>query len=317
VVDGNRLSRDRKLKPHQNDDDIPVLFRDSSGNSVRCWSAYYNEPSSRYSISINRSGLYVNFNPSKIVNGATADPLTDMVKVANVSKDVARRVNEFGVKFNLADAEVSRADLAKNKRLKPISVYRPAFEIMRGKRMKEAMYKDGYRMGNKHNQAVFYDKSAEARLEEKNIIRCEPRFLTKQAVMRTLGVRTFTDFCKMDNQHIDTTYRDFLMGNVFSITRAGEQLQMDYQNNVELLKHLKSAGKNSVMRWLLVIGIFEIIEKHGSVQVIFDIMRDAGFTRQAIDNNRKMIYELCSMSNATNKVTVTSLMNELYTAFAA
>lgn len=317
VIDGSRLSRDRKLKPHQDDDDIPVLFRDKSGNPIRCWSAYYNEPNSRYSISITNSGLYVNYNPSKIVGSALAEPLTDMARVVEVSNDVARRINDFGVNFNLLDAEVSRADLAKNKKLQPISVYRPVFEIMKGARMKEAMYQDGFRIGNKQSQVVFYDKSVESRLQEKNIIRCEPRFLTKQSVNRQLGVRTFTDFCKMDNVHIDSTYKSFLSGNVFSLTRAGEQLQIDYQNNVELLRTLKSSGRNAVMKWLIAIGIFDIIERHGSVQVIFDIMNDAGFSRQAVNNNKQMIYDLCSMADTTKRVTITTLMHELYTAFAA
>jgi hypothetical protein len=123
---------------------------------------------------------------------------------------------------------------------------------------------------------------------------------------------------KSDNKHLTGIYNRFITDKLFS-DKVGYQSALDFENEVDKLKHFKDMGRNAVMKYLLCNSLEDFILKFGKIDVLFDIMAKAGFNRSSISRERQNILKLLQYAEVSDKadVTIVELINELKTRFAS
>lgn len=200
-----------------------------------------------YSLDINKYGLAVNFNPSKITH--PYELLSDAKAVSDIALKIERELKDLGVSVSLHDANISRLDLAKQTLMpRTVSHYAPAFDTMRLKGVKSNRVNYGaetFSMRNNHTEICFYDKLKELNPEilPSNLMRCEARYRKTDAVSRYVGTKTLNELLKINTDGWLNAYESYMLKRVF--TSHPEQLVFDFAKLDALIKHLITETENT------------------------------------------------------------------------
>lgn len=280
--------------------------------NMRANSVYFNHE--LFNFTVNRTGAQIIFNPSKILH--PYELVTDFKEVQKVSNRINDLLKQNSILLNLDNCTMSRIDLAKQQIMsKSIYSYRPAFDFMKGKRMKNTGYEGGYRWGNNTHEVTMYDKGTESNLPISNLERCEAKFKKTKFVQNKTGFLNYGQLFKSDNQYINSVYNNYLDSTIFR-NNVGHQLVLDFQTELDKLIHFKSSGRNAVLKFLASSNLTALINKFGSIEVIFDLMKEAGFDKASISRERKNIKDLLPYGEIT-QINVNTLIHELRQTFAA
>ena len=317
VNDKSVLDVNRDLKAGQKDEDLPLLFVDKKGEPMYGMKAKHigKNQNLPYFASINKIGLSVQFNPSKIIHPYQL--LTDVNLISSISDQIESELYDIGIKFNPSDCGISRMDLAKQDLMsRDLTSYRTAYEFMDGKRMKSKGYETGYLFENGNHEVCFYDKGIESKIKDaEGLLRVEPRFKDNDLIRKRLGYNTFADFLKSDANEWNEHYKKYLNEKIFRKSKQGYIL--DFNTELETLKSLKERGNNSVTDYLLIVGIDLILLQFGSMDFLFDLMKKAGYHRNYIRTTKTKIQSLMTSHSKGKIVSISTLINELQQKFAA
>lgn len=315
IKDVNKLGQNRNIKQGISEDEsLPVLVVNNGDEHeyIRANSLFYN--TDFYNVSVNKIGLQVAFNPSKVLHQYE---LAGIKEAKQVVAAVQKNMSEAGILFEPLRCSVSRLDLAKQ--IVPersINAYVPAFAFLRGKRMKGVQYESGYRWGNKQHENTIYDKSIESNLPFPNLLRNEVKTKTTAATKRMTGIHTLSNIYDASDTHLTSFYNEYLNTKLFKGT-IQTQMIIDFDSEVHRLVTLKKQGRNALLKFLAATGIHQIVRMAGTPEIIFEIMKQAGYSRKQIAQERKTtIKDLLSFSDLTD-VDVKVLIHELKTMFAA
>lgn len=313
------MGQNRRIIQGKTEEESRVLGINKPGGQIemlRADNIYYNEKD-LYQCTIDNRGIAVTFNPSKIRH--PYELVTDTKEVKRVGDMINKRLTENGILLNFDTAIVSRLDLTKQDILpRGFSTYIQAFSMLKGKRMKKTNWSTGYRWGNGNCEVQSYDKGIESKLPINNLIRFEDKFKHTDVVQKICGFNNYGDVLKSDNKHLTGIYNRFITDKLFS-DKVGYQSALDFENEVDKLKHFKDMGRNAVMKYLLCNSLEDFILKFGKIDVLFDIMAKAGFNRSSISRERQNILKLLQYAEVSDKadVTIVELINELKTRFAS
>lgn len=315
VKDISIFSQNRNIPQGKQESDLPVIFIENGHNgfTVQANGLGYNEVNGLYNTSINRVGIQVIFNPSKVLHQYE---LSDVNQAKKVVQAVQKNLNEKGIMLNMENATISRIDLAKQNFMERNNeTYAPAFTFLKGKKMKAVQYDFGYRWGNKQHENTIYDKSIESKLQTPNLLRNEVKFKTTRSTQKTTGIHNLTQLYEAGTPYLTQVYNEYLNTKLFR-NQIESQMVIDFDTEVQILSNFKNQGRNAVFNWLSVKGI-EYFVKMGSLESIFKIMKEAGFTRQQIHKERTKVLGLLSASMDTTIIDVKTLISELKQTFAA
>ena len=314
------LGQNRNIPQGKTEDELPVLGIDTGFGHmemIRANSVYFNDETGVFNFSVNRTGAQVIFNPSKVLHPVNL--VTDLKEVKKVGDIITRRLHDQGINLNLDSANVSRLDLAKQDIMtRGIYTYSPAFAFMRGKRMTSTGYKDGYRWGNKQHEATAYDKGIESNLPIENLMRLESKFKNTKTVQKRSAFKNYGDILHADRIHLTDIYNRYLNDVLFS-RNVSYQTAINFEQEVEKLKHFKAIGRSAVSKYLVCNSINSLIIQYGTIDVLFDIMAKAGFSKSQISKERQNILELMQYngSGQVSELSIPALINELKLCFAA
>jgi hypothetical protein len=295
--------------------DLPVLYIDTGygHKQIQANSLYFNHPDF-YSTSVNQTGIQVIFNPSKILHPYK---LASLLETNEVIKAVEKDLIKNGILLNIDSMMISRIDLAKqNLMIRDNLAYAPAFKFMNGKQMKSVQYEFGYRWGNKQHENTIYDKSKESNLHESNILRNEVKLKKTGIVRKRSGIHSIKQLIDSSDSYLTNLYNDYLNEKLFTGSYS-EQLTFDFDNEVQRLKALKKEGRNAVIKWIASRGINSLIQELGSIEVLYQIISQAGFTKGTVSKEKDKIEELLKYSKGIQKISISALINELQRTFAA
>ena len=230
-------------------------------------------------VDLNKYGLHIQMNPSKMLHDYE---LTSDVS-AQVEK-VKKMLSGLTIDVDLNTARINRIDLTRQSCMdQPIQSFNGAFSALMGRRVKQRVqYPDGFEIGNKSKLAVFYDKTAELKINgiigPPNLLRAEARFNGK-AVGNTrsgVGLTTVNDLLTIDPEYLTDRYRKFMMSDVFRCN-DGLQLTIDYGTEVHILRalidHHKTVSK-ALDVYIASSGLDHLISSFGSIDHFRTVLRN-------------------------------------------
>lgn len=315
ILDSRVFGVGRSTMPGKEIEDLPIIMRDESGRIEHGNYAMFKGQKIPYVVSVNKVGMIIQCNPSKIAHPYKL--MDDVNQVKDVIKSIGEDMKESGIVTNITNSIISRVDLAKQDFMgRDLSNYRMAYEFLQGKRMKSKGYESGYLFHNGQQEACFYDKGIESGISSINgLLRSEGRFKNSRSVCKNLGVKTFLDFCKTDCNQWNENYNLYFNDSIFR--KAGEGTFIDFNSEVERLKALKASGRNAILEYMVSVGMDTILLKFGSIDCLFDLMKAAGFSKETIKKERGKMRERITKISKSKVVSVSLLISELKKKFAA
>ncbi len=313
--------------------ELPHLLTDGRGREVRAWKIFHNgkKGNSLGKYTVNDKGLLVAFNPSKLIHPYQLSELHS--KSYRKAIDLIRgELKSIGIIADFDQMKMARTDFAKQSQMSlPCYQYEQAFRLMKGKRVKERVYEGGYMFGNKSNQTMFYDKAQEMRYQkldsilqgEKNFMRGEVRFMKPKCIAGSLKVATLSEFHQLSPADVEGVYKAHLTSRIFSKQNEGQQLLIDFNDEVEIIRQYKNMiTRHAWQQYLLDAGSFDmIIAKFGSIEGFGKACEMAGYKRTQVwairQSLKDMLYRKAQFDKVRNDITPSTLIAELQERFAA
>ncbi len=152
-----------------------------------------------------RVDFKVHFSVPRIASGGRENYHgTDHSGTERAMNDVESYLREIGIGTNLKTARLSRLDTFKNVQAdEPFTSYRPVLSLLKGARMEEREYPDGYLWKNGQWQVCVYAKLQEMKAKKvqtkgvpANAIRFEKRLLNHRKIKNASGLETVGDLLK-------------------------------------------------------------------------------------------------------------------------
>lgn len=317
IKDTSIFGQNRNISQGKTEKDISIITIDKGSHmeNIQANNIYFNHD--LFNFSVNRLGAQILFNPSKILH--PYELLSDINEVKRVTGRITDIMSKEGIKLNITDTSITRIDLAKQAVTdRSLYSYRYAFDFMRGKRLKTVRFEGGYRWGNNTHEVQIYDKGIESSLPFKNLNRLEAKFKKTKYIQAKTGLNKLNDLFQTDNGYINGIYKNYLINTIFD-SQIKTQTVLDFNNEVQKLARFKEKGRNAVLNYLVASNIETLINKFGSIEVLFDMMKEVGFDKASISRQRKYIQEVLSYScnNSTSNININVLINELKQKFAA
>lgn len=316
VRDGSLLGSTIKTKQGQKEADLPVILRDEQGKCFKGQQLEYRgQGKIDFYLGINQKGLSLQFNPSKVYHPYNL--MNDVNDLSTINKQISDELNEVGIRLNTLDCNLSRLDLAKQDFMKrDLITYYPVFEFLDGKRMRGQSYQTGYTFMNGRHESCFYDKGEELKLQSiKGLFRAENRWKDTTLIRRSLGYSNFKDFLSSDCYEWTEHYNKYLDDKIFRKPKQG--FIFDFDDQLSRLKYYKEKGRNAINNFLVETSLDSLLIYFGSINVLWTLMQEAGFSRQQIHNEKVRITEIIKSKSRGKSINVAILINEIRDKFAA
>jgi hypothetical protein len=313
----------RNVSIRQGGAELPI-YSDLSENKIEANNFYHNGKCAIYDISHNK-GLNIHFNPSKVLHPYNL--VSTGTELNSHLQAIKKEMGSIGVLTNLDTMNLSRLDLAKNMEMShPLLVYQDGFRLLKGKRSDSRTAPDGFYVGNKSHETIFYDKGKELKYNKvtaitpENYLRAEIRYKKSDAVKRYSTFNNCFDLMSADPTDISGIYKTYLNDVIFSRSKIGTQMLIDFDSEIEIYNNLKAQmPKGYFGYWLQINSIDRLMNMFGSIENVKRFLTDAGENRMTIYRNIERIKELIatrgSLSTKRNEVTPLSLLAEVKQKF--
>ena len=287
--------------------------------------AYKNTDNFQLTINTN-FGLELQFNPAVVIHRNNFYPVTESEFRSSLDT-IQNNLTDAGIYLDMDTAAITRLDTAQDREMQePISVYHQLFRLLQAKRAKPREYENGYYFSNGNRQIVFYGKLEEMRrrnvmlspsLDGKNIMRCEYKMITKDAVRRFAGLNSIADIRKVPFQELERFHRDSISEFAFTSIPAPDTLAFSLKTEIEILAEFKSRFKRNALS--LYHEARTNLERFGSIDNYKKSLAAAGFERSYISRHTKKIVQCISVieevEGSNGKKNIGSLYKEIYEAF--
>jgi hypothetical protein len=308
--------------------DIPTWV-DSKGHITEANSVYHNHE--LFNLTIDYKGCNIQFNPSKIKHQYNL--LSTGHELKETISTIETEINKV-CSLDFKNMSLCRFDLARNESMDfPISMYFGGLRLLRGKRSDSRNEPEGFYIGNRTHQSIFYNKETGLKyslgnsnfITPPNFMRGECRYLKSLAVKRYAnGIRNINDLLELSATDLDLSYKNYFNRVIFVRSKIGEQLKIDWNDEIQLFQSLKiSMPKGYFSYWLQLNSINTLMEQFGSMQSIKDFISsdELGESRSAVFRNLKKLEQLNALKGHLDKqrnvVTDSSLLEEIKQRFVA
>jgi len=304
-------------------------WKDSKGHEIKANGFHHN--TDLFNLTIDYKGCNIQFNPSKIKHEYNL--LSAGTELKETMSTIETEINKVcGLDFK--NMSLCRFDLARNESMDfPISMYFGGLRLLRGKRSESRNEPEGFYIGNRTHQSIFYNKETGLRyslgnsnfITPPNFMRGECRYLKSLSVKRYAnGIRNINDLFELSPSDLDSAYRNYFNRVIFVRSKLGEQLKIDWNDEIQLFQSLKKdMPKGYFSYWLQLNSINNLMEQFGSIQSIKDFISSAelGESRSAVFRNLKKLEQLLALKGQLDKqrnvVTDASLLQEIKQRFVA
>jgi len=308
--------------------DIPTWV-DSKGHTTQANSVYHNNE--LFNLTIDYKGCNIQFNPSKIKHQYNL--LSTGVEFKETISTIETEINKV-CSLDFKNMSLCRFDLARNESMDfPISMYFGGLRLLKGKRSDSRNEPEGFYIGNRTHQSIFYNKETGLRyslgnsnfITPPNFMRGECRYLKSLSVKRYAnGIRNINDLFALSPSDLDLSYKNYFNKVIFVRSKLGLQLKIDWNDEIELFKALKKdKPKGYFSYWLQLNSINNLMEQFGSMQSVKDFISsdELGESLSARYRNLQKLEQLIALRGQLDKqrnvVNDASLLQEIKQKFVA
>lgn len=297
------------------------LLTDALGHPVTADRLFDNAGPAQ--LDINRHGLRVTFNPSKLVTPSAGGLLctsdADLRAAVNLVK---RDLHARGILCDLDTARLYRLDLTRDADLRQsVGSYVPVFGALGLKRARnQSTYPGGVQSTHGTLGLVMYNKGAEAGLDRDNLLRGELQFKRHDgAPLKRSGVYSIRSLNDVGFTALHQLYRDTMRANVFTSANfddLGPTLPAG-DLHAELEAFRRAYGRGYYLKWVAANGVTSALEVY-TLDQITDALTASGMSRAQV--HRAKVYTRDLLHAARTSRTsgqLAKLYDELLTAFAA
>jgi hypothetical protein len=304
-------------------------WRDSKGHEIKANGFHHN--TDLFNLTIDYKGCNISLNPSKIKHQYNL--LSTGHELKETMSTIETEINKVcGLDFK--QMSLCRFDLARNESLDyPIPMYFGGLRLLKGKRSESRNEPDGFYIGNRTHQSIFYNKETGLKyslgnsnfITPPNFMRAEARYMKSLAVKRYAnGIRNINDLLELSPSDLDLSYKNYFNKIIFIRSKLGLQLKIDWNEEIELFKALKKDKPKSYFSyWLQLNSINNLMEQFGSMQSIKDFISsdELGESTSAKYRNLQKLEQLIALRGQLDKqrnvVTDSSLLEEIKQRFVA
>ncbi len=304
-------------------------WKDSKGHEIKANGFHHN--TDLFNLTIDYKGCNIQFNPSKIKHQYNL--LSTGVELKETISTIETEINKV-CSLDFKNMSLCRFDLARNESMDfPISMYFGGLRLLKGKRSDSRNEPEGFYIGNRTHQSIFYNKETGLKyslgnsnfITPPNFMRGECRWLKSLAVKRYAnGIRNINDLFELSPFDLDSAYRNYFNRVIFVRSKIGDQLKIDWNDEIQLFQSLKKdMPKAYFSYWLQLNSINNLMEQFGSMQSLKDFISSAelGETRISVFRTLKKLEQLIALKGQLDKqrnvVTDASLLQEIKQRFVA
>jgi len=272
-----------------------VLWSNGNGE-IRGEKAYLNMEG--FQVDVKSKGgvslLLVKLSVSKYLNGNNFYSV-NREQVELVLSALERELSDFGIRFNVAEAKLSRLDMFKNVQTsQPFLSYSPLFAHMKAKRQKTRDYGTSFLWHNTQQQTMIYDKIEEMKHHKidasnypPNIARIEHRLLKGRKIKSVLGMERARELV-LNYDDLGDYFRETLKGNLFRYDVGEIQYMTEDKLMAELTYFVDSYGNKGLNKFIMAKGV-ESLYKTVNPEVFRKVLRDVLSKNLGKDSVRKKI----------------------------
>jgi hypothetical protein len=276
-----------------------------------------------FNLSINRNGMQLICNPSKILH--PYELLTDADELNRIMCGLETELSNLGVHASLASMNVARIDIAKQAYMpRLVSNYAAAFDHMKlkGTRSAKVMHNlETFGMFNNSVQACFYDKHKEQNPKgmPSNFMRSEMRLMKRKAVKNYAGMQRLHEVIQAGPEGWQFIYNRWMRAKVYA--SQPEQLSFDFAGLQALAALLAShdadvdkSNKGGILRAATVIGTKTIFDEIGIDRFIDTF--EPYYNRSTLHRAKQQLMKHARLSEMIGKpVNTLTLIDELKATF--
>jgi hypothetical protein len=296
--------------------DNHYLFTDKLGEEI-FGTAHVN--TDLLNIDINRTGMRVNLNPSKVLHPYE---LHSVDALHEVEKRLYQELEKLKIGIELPYCNISRIDLAKQSETRqPCSNYLPLFQYLNMPRYQDKIeHENGFVWGGNKStkQVVAYDKREEI-LQRLGIeikgtyTRIEGRW--KKQGGKNIGIKQFGDLKNVSDEVVRSIYNK-QVGSIFR-QKVGEQLAIDFPEELEYFQALKEQYPRGFLRqWRMESGdmlIMELFRTRSNLQSFF--LSTNANREQAYRWAKEIELSAKKQANRVNAYGIADMLTEIKTTF--
>lgn len=223
-----------------------------------------------FNVDITKFGDYpslrINLNPSKMCNkffGNLANPEDVKICLREIEKICSEQLT---LKLNLADANLTRLDLAKDREMdQSVYQYNEVFNHLKLTRSKhQQQYPSGFMQSNSRRAYIFYDKGVEyldRKIPSSNYMRGEYRF-TRAESCQSAELYTPNSLYRLGVDGINQTYNDLFTDTILRVSpNSPGQLCINYSDLTSIMDYvIKNYKRNQVLRFKDVLSTHYLVE---------------------------------------------------------
>jgi hypothetical protein len=304
-------------------------WKDSKGHEIKANGFHHN--TDLFNLTIDYKGCNISFNPSKIKHEYNL--LSTGVEFKETISTIETEINKI-CSLDFKNMSLCRFDLARNESMDfPISMYFGGLRLLKGKRSESRNEPEGFYIGNRTHQSIFYNKETGLKyslgnsnfITPPNFMRGECRYLKSLSVKRYAnGIRNINDLFELSPSDLDLSYKNYFNKVIFVRSKLGLQLKIDWNDEIELFKALKKdKPKGYFSYWLQLNSINNLMDQFGSMQSVKDFISsdELGESTSARYRNLQKLEQLIALRGQLDKqrnvVNDASLLQEIKQRFVA
>lgn len=286
----------------------------------------------KYNLTINPNfGMEVHWNPARVMGRSNFYKVSEgeLHKSIDIIQD---ELLGKGILIDVDSSPITRMDIAQDEEMgEPFDAYVQLFRLLRAKRAKPKELENGYYFLNGNRALVFYDKGAEMKAKDKDselpfesdVMRCEHRMLTKDAVQRfSSRYLNVTDIAALRK----ASFKDILAATQVSITDfafkdipAPDTFAISHKTESDILRAFRREFRRGAIARYHEVRIN--LQRFGSIDNYRSILLSAGFDKghvsRIIRDVKKSISIIEEIEAKNGEANIGILYEEIFQKFMA
>jgi hypothetical protein len=267
------------------------------------------------------AACYVRFELPKFAGGSNFHAL-DKSGVMDAIRAAGAALDGFGIKTNIETAQIARLDAFKNAVMsEPVSCFQPVLSLLKGSRMKQRGYEEGFLWENGRQQICFYDKLRKMRHDKlpvaglpANVLRGELRFLKSNKVRDALSMKSVRDLVE-NYEEVRRVYQDTMSKQLFRVSTTGSTVMVESALKEEMAFFQERYGREWLDAYFRTFGLHCLLQK-ASIETVVGVVDELTENRMAKSRMKnklsKLRFDAEALYPATgSKRTVGELYDEL------
>lgn len=230
------------------------------------------------------TACYVRFEVPKFAGGDNYHPVNRKGTVGAL-KQVETQLAAVGIKTNVSTAQISRLDAFRNVVAdEPFPCYQPVLALLKGVRMKQRGYENGFLWENTRQQVCFYDKLQKMAHDKLSVaglpgnsLRCEMRLLESRKVRDVLSMASVKDLIE-NYQNVRVAYEATMKKQLFRYDASDVETIVTSELREQMMYFRENYGRNWHDYFWKMCGLHAVLQRC-SIEAVMSAVEDVAENR--------------------------------------